>query len=263
MSGRNRLIIVFGAIIFISGYLLVSFMQGIYIVPILMYHSVTPEVETGYRLAVTPKTFERQMRFLKQNHYRIMPLEDIISLIKEKKKIPAKTVAITFDDGYEDNFTYAFPILKRYQLPATIFVIIQEIGRPQDDRLSWSQLKEMQDSGLITIGSHTIGPEPLINIKSENELRRQIFDSKKILEDRLGRPVDFFSYPGGRFNQRIKDLVIAAEYKGAVATTPGKKYPRDDIFILKRLRISENNANLFIFWVEVSGYYKFILELRK
>ncbi|TRZ96499.1 polysaccharide deacetylase family protein [bacterium] len=263
MSRRNRLIVVFGTIIFISGYLLVSFMQRIYIVPILMYHSVTPKAKPGYRLAVTPKTFERQMRFLKQNHYRVMPLEDIISLIKEKRKIPAKTVAITFDDGYKDNFNYAFPILKRYQLPAAIFVIIQELGRPQNDRLSWSQIKEMQDSGLITIGSHTIGPEPLINIKPEEELKRQIFDSKRILEEKLGRPVNLFSYPEGRFNQQIKDLVIAAKYKGAVATTPGKKYPRDDVFILKRLRISENNANLCIFWAEVSGYYKFFLELRK
>jgi peptidoglycan/xylan/chitin deacetylase (PgdA/CDA1 family) len=263
MPRRSRLIVVCGAIIFITGYLLVSFMRRIYIVPILMYHSVAAEVEPGYRLAVTPKTFERQMRFLKQNHYRVIPLEDMVSLIREKKKIPAKAVAITFDDGYKDNFTYAFPILKRYRLPATIFVIIQEVDRPQNDRLSWSQIKEMQDSGLISIGSHAIGPEPLINIKSKDELKRQIFDSKSILEQKLGRPVNLFSYPEGRFNPQIKNLVIAAKYQGAVATTPGKKYPHDDVFILKRLRISENNANLFVFWAEVSGYYKFFLELRK
>ena len=121
----------------------------------------------------------------------------------------------------------------------------------------------MQESGLITIGSHTIGPEPLINIKSEDELKKQIFDSKKILEEKLGRPANLFSYPGGFFNKHIKDLVIAAGYKGAVATSPGKRYPNNDIFALKRLRISESTRNLFVFWFEITGYYKFTQEIRK
>ena len=120
----------------------------------------------------------------------------------------------------------------------------------------------MQDSGIITFGSHTLGPEPLINIKSEQDLKKQVFDSKKILEEKLGRPISAFSYPEGRFNNRIKQLVMTAGYKLAVATNPGRKFSSDDIFALKRLRISANSNSLFIFWIETSGYYNFIREHR-
>jgi len=120
----------------------------------------------------------------------------------------------------------------------------------------------MQDSGLIHFGSHTLGPEPLINIKSGQEIKKQIFDSKKILEEKLGRRVDMFSYPEGLFNEKIKQLVKDAGYKLAVATNPGKKFANDDIFALKRLRISANADNLFVYWIETSGYYNFMREHR-
>ena len=84
----------------------------------------------------------------------------------------------------------------------------------------------------------------------------------KILEEKLGRRINAFSYPAGRFNDRIRQLVMAAGYKLAVATNPGKKFADDDIFALKRLRISANSNNLFIFWVETSGYYNFMREHR-
>ncbi|MFA5355799.1 MAG: polysaccharide deacetylase family protein [Candidatus Omnitrophota bacterium] len=256
---RKLLISVFAlAIIFLASSAV--FIYGKYVPPILMYHSVTPDASPGNRLAVTPQTFERQMNFLKSNNYNILPLESLAELIKEGKRVPHKTVSITFDDGYKDNYEYAFPILKKYGIPATLFVIIEEVGR--HDRVSWGQVKEMQDSGIFTIGSHTIGPEPLINISSEAEIKRQIFDSKRILEKELGRQVSLFSYPEGRFNGKIRQLVIDAGYKCAVATNPGKDYPDDDIFALKRLRISSNAGNLFILWAETNGYYNFMREHR-
>jgi len=259
MSKRKILISVFGAI-FISLFSLVFCIRQNYVVPILMYHSVNPDARPENRLAVSVKTFERQMDFLKNNHYNVLPLDSVANLIKEKKKIPPKTVVITFDDGYKDNYTYAFPVLKKYSLPATIFVIINEAGRA--DRLSWDEIKTMQDSGIINFGSHALGPEPLINIQSEDELRKEIFDSKKILEEKLGRRITVFSYPGGMSNSKIRQLVIDAGYKFAVATNPGKKFADDDLFALKRLRISSSSNNLFVFWVEASGYYNFIRERR-
>ena len=260
MSKRKALITLFGVIILLSVFS-VNFIRGKYLVPIAMYHSVNPVMRQEVkRLIISPETFERQMRFLKSHHYNVLPLNSVATLIKEKKKIPSKTIAITFDDGYKDNYIYAFPILKKYNLPATIFIITDEVGR--GDRLSWDEIKTMQDSGIITFGSHTLGSEPLINIKSEVELRNQIFDSKKILEEKLGRRIDAFSYPEGKFNDKIRQLVVDAGYRLAVAGNLGKKSANDDIFALKRLRISENANNLLIFWVETSGYYNFIREHR-
>lgn len=259
MFKRKRLVIILG-VIFLLSFFLVNFTQQKYIVPIVMYHSVNPDAVPENRLAVTPEAFERQMHFLKRHRYNVLPLEKLATLIKEGKKIPYKTIPITLDDGYKDNYIYAFPILKKYNLPATIFIIINEVGRP--DRLSWDEIKVMQNSGIITFGSHTLGPEPLVNIKSDEELKKQIFESKRILEEKLEREVGIFSYPSGAFNAKIRQLVIDAGYKSAVATNPGRKYPDDDVFALKRLRISSSSNNLFVFWIETSGIYTFIKEHR-
>ncbi|MCM8800954.1 MAG: polysaccharide deacetylase family protein [Candidatus Omnitrophica bacterium] len=240
----------------------IIFLRTQYVVPILMYHSITEQVQPGNRLQVSKDAFTRQMQFLKKHNYRVIPLEELGDLIKAKKKIPYKTVVITFDDGYKDNYLYAFPILKKYNLYATIFLIVDEIDRPQQDRLSWEEIRQMQDSGIITFGSHSLDHPFLTELSSLDELRRQIFDSKRILEERLGRHINAFAYPSGRFNEIIKNLVKEAGYKLAVATNPGKGFSNNDIFALKRIRISENAKNLFIFWIKVSGYYNFFREQR-
>jgi len=228
-----------------------------------MYHYVEQEVSERSMLTVSSRTLERQMKFLRCHNYNVIRLKELVGLIKENKKIPAKTVVITFDDGSKDNYTRAFPILKKYRIPATMFVIVDEISRPQGDRLSWEEIKIMLDSGLVDIGSHTMGPQPLVFIKSEDEVRRQIFFSKKILEERLGGRVELFSYPEGFFNEKIRQLVIDAGYEGAVGTNPGKKYSSKDAYLLKRIRISENSSNMFIFAVESSGFYTISKEYKK
>lgn len=261
MRCRKRLVIFF-SLILLLGFFLINFLRQIYVVPIIMYHSVRPKAAKENRLVVSVDLFERQMRFLKARRYNVVPLESLAMLIKDKKRIPPKTIAITFDDGYKDNYTYAFPILKKYNLVATIFVIVNEVGRFQGDRLNWHELRQMQDSGIFTVASHAMGPEPLINLKDEEEIRYQIFESKKILEQNLGRRPEAFSYPEGRFNNKIRQLVIDAGYSLAVVTNPGREFPNDDIFALKRLRISSTSDNLFVFWIETCGYYNFIREHR-
>ncbi len=262
MFKRKIIAFILGVVI-IAAVSAAYFLRQQYVVPILMYHSVDPRAEEKNVLAVTPEIFARQMDFLKKHHYNVIPLEKLVDLIKAKAKIPPKTVVITLDDGYRDNYLYAFPVLRKYNLPATIFVIINEVARPEHDRLSWEEIKEMQDSGIIYFGSHTLGAEPLVNLQSEQEVKRQIFESKKILEEKLGRRVLVFSYPEGLFNAKIRQMVIGAGYTGAVATNPGRNSSDRDNFALKRLRISRNAANLFVFAVETSGYYTFFKENKK
>jgi peptidoglycan/xylan/chitin deacetylase (PgdA/CDA1 family) len=221
-----------------------------------MYHSVNPQTNPVMRrLIVSPDAFEKQMRFLKTHNYNVVPLEKVGQLIRDKKKIPFKTVAITFDDGFKDNYIYAYPVLKKLGLPATIFIIYDEVGRTQGDRLSWDEIKQMQASGLISIGSHTFGPVPLVDIKSEGELRRQIIDSKRTIEERLKTAVNTFSYVGGMFNEHIKSLVKEAGYKYAVTTALGREFSNQDIYAIKRVRISSSSDNIIDFWARLSGYY--------
>jgi peptidoglycan/xylan/chitin deacetylase (PgdA/CDA1 family) len=259
----KRLLIAVGGIFLIVVLSAVIIFPRHYVVPILMYHSISEQVPEGNRLVVSAKTFDRQMRFLRQHRYNVVPLALAALWVREKKKIPPKTVVITFDDGFKDNFTHAFPVLKKYGLNATLFIILDEVGRPQGDRLSWEEIRTMRDSGLFHFGSHTFSEKPLIHIRSEEEVKRQIFASKRSLEEKLGTRVYAFSYPEGMFTPQIREWVKLAGYSLAVATNPGRKIPDDDVFALKRLRISENAANMFIFWVESSGYYNYMRENRR
>jgi len=261
MSKRKILVGIFATIIVAVVFFIIVVRQH-YVLPVLMYHSVSPKATAENRLNVSVATFERQMLFLKEHRYNVLPLGSLVDLIKNKKKIPPSSVVITFDDGYRNNFDYAFPILKKYKFPATIFIIVREVGRSQADRLNWKEIKIMSVSRLISFGSHGIGPDPLTKIESEEDLRKEICDSKKILEEKLGRKITLFSYPEGRFNDKIRGLVIACGYELAVATNPGRNYPDNDIFALRRLRISESSKNPFIFWFKVSGFHTFLKEKR-
>jgi len=267
MPRLRKLVCLAVIFIFAAGFPYFNYLRPKYIVPITMYHSVVPENNPKNIISVSAHTFERQMRFLKTRKYNVIPLVELAYLIREKKKIPPKTIVITFDDGWDNVYKYAFPVLKKYKLPATFFIITNEVGRIGPlgycDRVSWDEIRDMQNSGLISIGSHCLGPEPLINIKSGEIVKREIFDSKKVLQQKLGRPVELFSYPEGRFDAKIRNMVIEAGYTCAVATKPGKNYPNDDVFALKRLRISENAGNLFVFWFETTGYYTFLRENKR
>ena len=264
MTFRVVKILSVSLIIFLSLALFIGlYLQTKHINPVLMYHYVVEDraLAKKDKRVVTVKALEKQMRFLKVNNYNVIPLEEFADLLKAKKKIPENTVVITFDDGHLDNYTNAYPILKKYNLPATMFVVVDYLSNP--NFMTREQIREMSDSGLITIGSHTLTEKYLPGINDKGLLKREIFDSKERLESILDKPVNCFSYPIGGFNKEIRQMVIDAGYSLAVATSPGLKYPNDDTFALKRVRISESSRNLFVFWFEIAGSYKYLLELRK
>lgn len=228
-----------------------------YVAPIIMYHKIDENSKKS-SLSVSPESFKKQMYFLKKHHYNAVPLESLPELIK-KKKILHKTIAITFDDGYEDNYKNAYPVLKEVNLPATIFIIPALIGR--EGYMTWDQIIEMAGSNVITIGSHSMTHAWLPDL-AEQRLESEIASSKLAIESHIRKGVYSFSYPVGGFNQNVRDYVIRAGYKIAVATNPGKRYPRHDLFAMKRLRISKTSDNLFVFWFETTGFYTWIKEHR-
>jgi len=234
------------------------FLRSIYVVPILMYHKID-EHHMESKLSVSPGSFKRQMRFLRKKNYNIVSLEELADLIKSKRRIPYKTVAVTFDDGYKDNYTTAFPVLKRYDIPASIFVVVNKVG--MKDYCSWRDLEEMSASG-IEIGSHTLTECYLPRIKDRRQLRKEIFGSRNAIKARIPTGADFLAYCSGGFNKDVRQMVIDTGYEGACATNPGRTYPKNDIYALKRIRISRTSDNLFVFWIETSGFYTWIKEIR-
>jgi peptidoglycan/xylan/chitin deacetylase (PgdA/CDA1 family) len=255
-AGTKKLIILGLAIVIII-VVVRLFLWFIYVPPILMYHSID-EHENVTKLSVSPEGFSRQMGFLYRHKYNVISLEEMVDLIKKKENLPPGTVTITFDDGYKNNFLYAYPVLKKYKFPATIFVITDFIGK--EGYLTWADMNEMQENN-ITFGSHTKAHLWLPHL-ADKELWEEVFGSKEILEKNLKKEIKFISYPIGAYDERVKSVVKKAGYIAGCATNPGPKRRWDDIYALKRIRISRTSNNMFFFWNKPSGYYTFIKEIR-
>ena len=225
------------------------FYHSEYEVPILMYHHVGAASEASGP-TVSAETFERQMEFLKLHRYRVMRLEEIAERLKSGRPLPPNAVAITFDDGTVDNFDEAFPILKKMDFPATIFVITNNINKKGS--LSEEDLRILDEAG-VAIGSHTESHAFLPGL-TRREAVWELAGSKKRLEAILGHPVRLFSYPAGGTDETIKALVRAQGYAAAVTTNYGNK--RHDPYALHRIKIGESKGSLFNFWIKLSGLYQ-------
>lgn len=228
---------------------------------ILMYHSVGEPSNGANALNIPLDVFERQMKFLHDHRYHVVPFSDVVDLLKAKKPILPKTVVLTFDDGYENNYTAVFPVLKKYGFPATIFVITDYLGKEKElygdtyRFLTPGMLRVMSDSGLVTIGAHTVDHLYLPDITDHGVLEKQIAGSKALLEKIVSRPVDFFCYPSGGYNGKAKEVVRRAGYKAAVTTLPKRKgFAHRDLYALKRIKVNKR-WRPFRFFVQTSGYY--------
>lgn len=179
-------------------------------VPILVYHIVRPSYpddSAGVRaIAVTPETFEAEMTHLSSAGYHVIPFSALESHLASSTPLPAKPVVITLDDGWEDQYEYAFPILKAHDYPATFFVFTNAIG--SKGFFTWSELKEMLAAGM-TIGDHTKS-HPYLTRLSAAKQQDEIAGSKAILERELGVTVNVFAYPFG-----LKDATTTAILRAA------------------------------------------------
>lgn len=225
-----------------------------------MYHMVRDtEDPEEKRYCCHPEAFKRQMSYLNKAGYRVLGLDVLVNSIKNGSTLPEKSIAITFDDGFADNYDNAFPILKDYGFPATVFAVsrlvdrtnewMQNEGFPRRKLLGWRELKEMSVNG-VTIGSHTTIHPSLTNIEAESA-RQEIIKSKSDLEDALGKPVHFFAYPYGRFNEEVEKFVREAGYLGACSTRSGFNSDHANPFILRRIEVYGTDS-----------LWKFILKLR-
>ncbi len=234
-----------------------SLASNAYMTPILMYHHIDERAEE-WKLSVSPESFRRQMEFLKAHQYKVLALEDYVGYLKSGKKPPKKSVVLTFDDGYDNNFINAFPVLKKMGFAATIF--IQGDGINREGYMTDEDISILLDNG-ISIGSHTMHHGWLPEL-SGDLLALEIIDSKEFLESYFNTKITLFSYPGGGFDEKSRAMVIDAGYEAATATHPGPKYDDNDVYALKRIRISRTADNLFVFWLKISGFYTHFEEWR-
>lgn len=208
-------------------------------VPVLMYHyiSVAPPDADAVRLdlSVTPQAFDEQMLFLNSNGYHAVHVRDVVEHLLHGAPLPEKPIVLTFDDGYADNFTAAFPILEKYGMTATFYVIAKFTEDQRPGYATWGQLREMANAGM-EIGSHSIDHLDLRG-RSIAFQTNQIAGSKKIIESRMGSTIKTFSYPSGEYDANTIAVLRANSYLGAVTEIQGLQQTADNVFELRRLRI--------------------------
>ena len=243
-----------------------------YEVPVVMYHRVINKSENEgiHGTYIYENIFREHMKYLKDNNFSVITFEDLNNIgWRNRFDKNKKYIIITFDDGYVDNYELAFPILKEFNFKATIFLMgestynewdVKADGEKSFPLMSVEMIKEMQDYG-IEFGAHTFN-HPKLNKLSNDEIKHQIVDVKKPLEEKIGREIITFAYPYGILNDYAKKMVEEAGYTFGVATDSGSVCLSDDLYQIRRIAIFPN-TNLFSFKRKVKGNSNFIKIKRE
>lgn len=206
--------------------------------PVMMYHFIrsynNPADPIGTNLSVAPDTLSKQLQWLQDNNYATVGLDYFSNPVAMDKK----PVVLTFDDGYQDAYDEAFPLLKQHGFIGVFYIIINNVNKPS--YLSWDEIREMQAAGMI-FGSHTMNHVELQNL-SPARLKDEVFTSKNILEKELGRPVNDFCYPGGKYDKLTLEAVKRAGYITATTTHSGIDDEKSPSLELTRLRITNDTS---------------------
>jgi peptidoglycan/xylan/chitin deacetylase (PgdA/CDA1 family) len=234
-------------------------------IPILMYHGIrecTGCAHPYYEPHTTPRAFEAQMKYLQRSGYRTLnPGEALQALVAGR--VPSKAVAITFDDGYRDFYTSAFPILASYGLLATLYVVSGFAENPRlapagERYLSWAEILQLH-ANAIHIGSHSV-THAYLRQQSPDQIDRELLVSKQSIEDVLGCAIESFAYPYSfpeqdrEFTLRIRERLCAFGYQNAVSTILGTTSSRTDPFLLPRLPVNLYD-DLSLFAAKLEGAY--------
>jgi peptidoglycan/xylan/chitin deacetylase (PgdA/CDA1 family) len=212
---------------------------------IVYYHRIDDEM---HRSCVAPRAFRDQMRFLVDAGYHVTSLADLGRAVSAGTALPPRTVAVTFDDGFADNYEHAYPVLAELGLPATIFVTVGMMGGTLDvlrghhglPALTWSQLREML-SGRISVGSHTLTHPWLTRLVPET-LNDELARSRATIAAETGVATDLFCYPHGDFDARVREAVGRAGYRVACATSPGPVTGASDPLALPRTFVARDDT---------------------
>lgn len=299
---------------------------------VILYGHRIIEREEGFFGGIPAQLFERQLAYLSEN-YNLIRFSELVEYIQKGNPIPPNSITLTFDDGFRDNYSSAFPLLVKYSVPATIFLcadciqrgempwpqrlgyilehteqkeiciqipdpcifslqtqtdrrlslnaiktlrsrlslkeleelissLIEQTGiqPPKDRMLTWDQIREMQQGG-IEFGAHTL-THPLMEYLSEKEAWKELADSKQLIEHELGRPIQYFAFPAGSYNDRLIEMVRQVGYLSIFKK--GKKNPinthHTDLFDLGRLGLA--NEPVGVLATELAGIFRFFRRIK-
>jgi len=242
-------------------------------IPVMYYHSIGDT-----ELSIPVDIFRRHMKYLKEKEFTTISLDKLAESIKLGNDIAPKSIVITFDDGFEDTYINAYPILKEFGFLATFFIAVDYVdkvrwGSPLTQRwvdgeepgmvpfrmMSWAQIGDLSNNGMC-IGAHTCSHPNLTEIPLE-KVMQEVSDSKRILEERLRRPVTMFCYPRGLFNESIIEIVKQCGFEGACSTLLGANDQGVNPYALRRFPGGSSQSD-FIAIAEGTHYYHRLLYKR-
>ncbi|SHK83633.1 Polysaccharide deacetylase [Selenomonas ruminantium] len=238
-------LIAFGLLVFISWLTMTPAPQGVLV---LEYHHICDDIgDDGESYAVPPADFQEQLDYLQRAGYTTITMQDFMRAKKGKQELPAKPVILTFDDGYEDNYTTLLPILEERHMNGTVYMITNSIGRK--GYLSWNQLRDMQNRG-IELGSHTANHQPLTSLEREKQIEEMKL-SKLLMEWNGLKTIYTFSYPNGAYDETMPELLQENEYLTAVTGDGGLNTFQTNPYLLQRINIPRPRLGLTEFKLRI------------
>ena len=218
---------------------------------ILMYHMVSePKTAAEVKYACPPKQFEQHLQMLLNEGFKPVSIDAVENYYTHQTRLPDKAFLISLDDGFEDNYSNAFPILQRYNIPAVIYLATGLLGKTNQwmnvptfsvrNMLSWTQIQDMAKQG-IDFGSHTV-THPKLTELDDDSVSKELIQSKQLIEAQLGAECRHFAYPYGLMTEKTRELVRQAGFKTACSTRSGFNNAERDPFMLHRIEVYGNDS---------------------
>ena len=220
-------------------------------IPVLTYHQIGDDEEWW---SVSAADFEQQLVFLRDSGYTTISVIELSEGLSGRRRLPDRPIVITFDDGYEDNYRTAFPILERQKMRGTFFVVTGRMGK--QGYMSWQQAREMSLRGM-EIGSHTVNHFTLKEI-SLKELERELLASRLMLENNVPAYAPIFANPFGETAPAVVELLSRTGYRAACSSVVGINKPGENLYMIRRLSVLRPRAGLWEFrarlwWLNMKG----------
>ena len=243
-------------------------------IPILMYHSISDSkqerIHPYYQTTTSPQVFVQHMKFLHDNGYSVINLRNVSKYLVNRQKRNCKAAVLTFDDGFRDFYTKAFPVFQKHGFSATVFLPTAFIDNNRlkfkgKECLSWEEVRELHSKG-VTFGSHTVN-HPKLTMLKKDDIEFEIRRSKEKIEHEIGKPIKSFSYPyafpetDNTFRKRLRSIIEAGGYENGVTTSIRTAAKGDDVFFLKRIPVNSFD-DLTLFRAKLEAGYDWLHKLQ-
>ena len=213
-------------------------------VPVLNYNRVN-DVDVN-EFTLTVEQFDAQMKYLVDEGYTVISPDELLDAWEGKGTLPKKPVIITFDDGHIDAYKNVYPILQKYNVKATFFIVTDNVNL-YPDYLTWQQAREMQASGYADIESHTLSFKDVTTIVSHDKLWDQIYGSKQAIEWYLKKPAKFLAYPNGKYTVESEDMCKEVGYRATFINSYGLNHKDDkDRYVMQRIPVQGANSHTLL-----------------